>query len=247
MCGSALQCFQNEDKRVRMPKTDTIFKYQGWHLLAVVISMGTCCWFAAYDPHIAEGELLGIGSKAWFVVAFLVPVLHQIYVAVVWRLELYRDFFTRRYGLKKAFGRYKTGFSLLFGSRLLFIIPLAVSNADTLEMPAWYGYLGAAVLTPVAGYLFYSVKTYFTIDRAYGIDHFDKHYREPFVKQGIFRFSDNAMYVFGLSILYIPGLLTLSYAALVVAAFNHLYIWVHYLTVERPDMECIYGKTPSAG
>jgi hypothetical protein len=27
-----------------------------------------------------------------------------------------------------------------------------------------------------------------------------------------------------------------------VAAFNHLYIWVHYFTVEKPDMDYIYGS-----
>ena len=30
-------------------------------------------------------------------------------------------------------------------------------------------------------------------------------------------------------------------AALVVAMFSHLYIWVHYICTERPDMRLIYG------
>ena len=32
-----------------------------------------------------------------------------------------------------------------------------------------------------------------------------------------------------------------SAAGLVAAAFNHLYIWVHYFATERPDMLRIYG------
>jgi len=52
------------------------------------------------------------------------------------------------------------------------------------------------------------------------------------------------MYVYGLLILYLPGLFLLSKAALLVALFNHVYIWVHYYCTEQPDMKVIYGKTP---
>jgi len=102
----------------------------------------------------------------------------------------------------------------------------------------------ASLIAPVVIYLFYSVIRYFTIKRAYGIDHFDKNYNEPYVIGGIFRYTDNGMYVYGLLILYLPGLLLFSKAALIVALFNHVYVWVHYYCTERPDMKAIYGKTP---
>ena len=89
---------------------------------------------------------------------------------------------------------------------------------------------------------FYSVLKYFTLERAFGIDHFDKNYNDPFVKKGIFRYTNNGMYIYGLMIFYLPGLLFLSKPALVVALFNHIYIWVHYFCTERPDMKLIYGK-----
>ena len=89
---------------------------------------------------------------------------------------------------------------------------------------------------------YYSVLKYFTLRRALGIDHFDATYRNaPLVRQGMFRYSRNAMYVFGIAILWLPGLLLASKAALLAALFNHLYIWVHYYTVELPDMRTIYG------
>ena len=50
------------------------------------------------------------------------------------------------------------------------------------------------------------------------------------------------MYVFGFAILWVPALLFQSVAALIVAAFSHAYIWVHYYCTERPDMRRIYGK-----
>ena len=90
----------------------------------------------------------------------------------------------------------------------------------------------------------YSVLRYFGMDRAYGIDHFDPSYREKsFVKQGMFKYSDNAMYKFGFLILWSIALIFLSQAALIAAAFNHLYIWVHFYFTELPDIQHIYGKS----
>ena len=91
-------------------------------------------------------------------------------------------------------------------------------------------------------YLFYSVGRYFGFRRAFGIDHFDPAYRSmPMVRQGIFRYTSNGMYTFGFLILWIPALWFASSAALAVAAFSHLYIWVHYGCTELPDMRRIYG------
>jgi len=163
---------------------------------------------------------------------------------IIWRLELYNNTFTSRYGLQKAFKIYSVGFSLLFVCRLIFIIILAISNRDSLSINPLYTYLIAALITPVIIYLFYSVLRYFTIKRAYGIDHFDKNYNEPSMKRGIFRYTDNGMYVYGLLVLYLPGLFLLSKAVLIVALFNHVYIWVHYYCTELPDMKVIYRKTP---
>jgi len=188
--------------------------------------------------------LWGISTTAWLWTAIVIPIFHQVYVWIVWRLELYNNTFTSRYGVRRAFKIYSVGFSLFFVCRLIFIIILAISNRDSLLINPFYPYLIAALITPVIIYLFYSVLRYFTIERAYGIDHFDKNYNEPYVKGRIFYYTANGMYVYGLLILYLPGLFLLSKAALIVALFNHLYIWVHYYCTELPDMKVIYGKTP---
>ena len=196
---------------------------------------------AAGNP---SGTLWGITTKTWFWLTIAIPVIHQVYVWLIWRLELYQSTFTKRYGLKRSFRIYSIGFSVLFVSRLITIIILAYSNKDTLYLNPVLIYALALLITPLVIYLFYSVKRYFTLERAYGIDHFDKHYNEPYVKNGIFKYTDNGMYVFGLMILYLPGLLLLSEAALLAALFNHIYIWVHYYFTERPDMLEIYGDPP---
>ena len=221
-----------------------IFRYQIWHLLSLIILIGVTHIFIAGNYDTTTGALWDISTKAWFWIAIAVPFVHQVYVWLIWRLELYKNTFTSRYGVQKAFKLYSVGFSLLFVSRLIFIIILAVSNRNSLSINPLYTYLITALITPVVIYLFYSVIRYFTLERAYGIDHFNKNYNEPYVKGGIFRFTDNGMYVYGLMILYLPGLLLLSKAALIVAMFNHIYIWVHYYCTERPDMKVIYGETP---
>ena len=52
---------------------------------------------------------------------------------------------------------------------------------------------------------------------------------------------DGAMY--GVAFLGLWGIALLlgSWQALVVAAFQHAYIWVHMYTVEAPDMRLLFG------
>jgi hypothetical protein len=92
------------------------------------------------------------------------------------------------------------------------------------------------------------VGKYFGLKRALGIDHFDPAYRKiPFIRQGIFKYTSNGMYKFAFLLLWAVGLLFLSEAALLVAAFSHLYIWVHYYCTELPDIRRIYDSPSMAG
>lgn len=223
-----------------------IFQYQGWHLLALVFLLVITATFVSSNADDMQGMLWGIGTLQWFWIAIAVPIVHQVYVWLIWRLELYQNTFSSRLGVSEAFQLYAAGFSILFVGRLIAIIFVAISSRDTLVVYAWACYLLAALITPPVIYLFYSVKRYFTVERAFGIDHFDKNYNEPYVKGGIFRFTGNGMYVYGLMILYLPGLLLLSKPALVVGLFNHVYIWVHYYCTEQPDMKTIYEELPDS-
>jgi len=227
-----------------MTKTQKIFEYQIWHLFSLILLILAIKLYVSSSPDILDGSFWGISTSLWFWLAIAIPIIHQIYVWFVWRFELYLRIFSKQLGAKRAFNIYAAGFSFLFTSRLITIIFLAISSKNTLQLNPVFAYVIAALITPLVIFLFYSVKKYFTIERAYGIDHFDKNYNEPYVKKGIFKYTDNGMYVFGLMVLYLPGLLFLSEAALLVALFNHIYIWVHYYFTERPDMVVIYGNAP---
>lgn len=217
----------------------TLFTRQLQHVLALCLLLAALWFFL--DEMALRGAWLGLTTPIWLLIAILVPIAHQLYVWYIWRQQLLFGNIAKWWGAN-GFFIYTIGFTILFVSRLLVIIGLAVANRNTLAMPPLLAY-GVAVLCLLpALYLFYSVRTYFGFKRAYGIDHFDPSYRTmPFVRGGIFRFTSNAMYVFGFLILWVPGFLLLSKAALLAAAFNHLYIWVHYYCTELPDIRYIYG------
>jgi hypothetical protein len=227
-----------------MSTANKILKHQIWHLISLLVLICILQFYITRNLDILGETYWNVGTKSWFWLAVAIPIIHQIYVLLIWRFELYKRTFTNRFGLKKAFQIYAAGFSLLFAGRLIVIIFLALSSKNSLQMNPIIAYLIALLIAPPVLFLFYSVKKYFTIERAYGIDHFDKNYNVPFVKKGIFKYTDNGMYVFGLMILYLPGLLLLSEVAILAALFNHVYIWVHYYFTERPDMVEIYGEAP---
>ena len=87
----------------------------------------------------------------------------------------------------------------------------------------------------------YSVFKYFGINKAFGYDHFDpeKFKHTPFVSKGIFKYTPNGMYTFVFLLLWIPGVLFQSKAALLAALFQHIYIWIHYYFTELPDIKFI--------
>jgi protein-S-isoprenylcysteine O-methyltransferase Ste14 len=144
---------------------------------------------------------------------------------------------------EKAFVLYAVFFSVLIVARPLFAFSLGWANRGTLAIDPWLGYgLSLLLVAPVI-FMMYSIVHYFSFRRAFGIDHFDPAYRTtPLIRQGIFKCSPNSMYVFGFLALWIPAFLFQSVAALVIAAFSHAYIWVHYYATEKPDMARIYGK-----
>lgn len=213
---------------------------QGWHLAALIV-LGAAAAYLIQDNSYRSGALWGIATPFWFWIAILIPVLHQIFVLVIWRLELYAGWVSKTFG-SQGFSIYSIIFSILFFGRPLSVLLLGIANNGTLTLSwSWRIGLGLVFFLPAA-YLGYSVMHYFGYERALGADHFDESYRSlPMVKEGIFKYTDNGMYLYGFMLLWALAFLTASKAALAAAAFNHIYIWVHYYVTEKPDMETIYG------
>jgi hypothetical protein len=187
------------------------------------------------------GSFLGLTANSWFWISVVIAILHQIYVVILWRAELYYQLLTKWFGAS-GFFVWGLGFIVLLLARPVSITGLAIANQGTADIPDWLGISLSIICMILLFYLGYSVLKYFGIKRAMGLDHFQPQvYKSlPMVKDGIFRWSSNSMYIFGFLLLWTPGLIFHSRTALLSALFSHLYIWVHYYFTEYPDMQFIY-------
>lgn len=224
-----------------MTKATLVLERQTQHLVLLTLLLAGVAWIGQGEEF-RQGSYLGVSTSTWLWWSVAVPILHQVWVLVCWRLELHYQWLSRNLG-DHGFRLYAIGFALFSAARFLTMIPLAVANQGTVDVDQRILNGLALLIALPTMYLFYSVARYFGFRRALGIDHFDPGYRDkPFVRRGIFRFTRNGMYTFGFGAVWLPGLLYASQAALLSAFFSHLYIWVHYLCTESPDMRRIYGE-----
>ena len=147
---------------------------------------------------------------------------------------------TKTFG-KLGFPLHVIVFFILLILRIHFTLALSLSNAGTLNIPFIVRLVIVLIMSIPMLYTFYSVLRYFGLSKAAGGDHFFQKYRDmPFVNQGIYKFTSNALYIFGFLIFWIPPLLFGSVTALLIALFSHIFIWIHYYTLEKPDLKILY-------
>ncbi len=181
---------------------------------------------------------LGQPSPIAFWIAVAIPVIHQVFVWLTWRLELVSSATSKAIGFRGYLG----GFFVLFGGRFLSLTVLAWLDRGSLALHVLPLVIATTLLAIPGGYAMYSVMRYFGMTRAAGADHFDPRFRNmPFVKKGVFRFTDNGMYIYAFFLFWAIAVGFNSSAAVVVAGFSHVYTWVHFFVTEKPDMEYLYA------
>ena len=195
--------------------------------LAILLALTWAAW-----------NYLGRPVPVAFWSAIALPVVHQVFVWLAWRMELSSSATSRTIG----FRGYVVLFFLLFGGRFVALAVLAWMDRGSLGLaPAAQAIVTTLLVIPGV-YTMYSVQRFFGMARATGADHFDSRYREmPLVDKGIFRFTGNGMYLFGFFLFWAIAVVFNSSAALVVAGFSHLYIWVHYYATEKPDLDQMHA------
>ena len=225
-----------------MSRIKLIFERQWLHaLLLAALLTGALQAFKLDEMRI--GEFCGISTPQWFWLAIALPIAHQVFIWFCWRVQLHGRLLDMALG-NLSYPLYALVFFILGTLRVLSVFALAISNQGTLAANLMTLRIFAIIVTIPALYLLYSVIRYFSFKRASGIDHFDESYRSRgLVREGIFRFTRNGMYIFAFLFLWVPALWYASIAALCAALFNHIYIWVHYFTTELPDMKRIYGES----
>lgn len=219
--------------------TRFFFHRQGWHLLALLILV-PAAWLLARRS-LNEGAWLGMTATHWFWASLTLSIIHQVVVWIVFRLQLGWATLTRVFG-KADMLVWGLIFLPLLASRVFTLVGLAQSTQNTIDLsrPLAIG-ISVIILAP-ALYSLWSVLRYFGLTRAMVGDHFRVRYRQmPLENRGIFRYSSNAMYTFSFMVLWAIALLNFSLPALIVAGFQHIYIWVHFYCTEKPDMDIIYG------
>jgi protein-S-isoprenylcysteine O-methyltransferase Ste14 len=206
-------------------------------------------WSGQFLHLVALVVLLGLTWVLWtkivrpfpflFWLSISVPIAHQVFVWVTWRIELKSQAVTNSIGIKM----YLVIFFILLISRPIAFLLLAWADRESLGLDIIARTIISAAFLLPAVYTMYSVKNYFGFVRAAGADHFDEKYRKmPLVKKGMFKYSTNSMYVFGFLMFWGFAIAFDSKAALLAGAFGHAYIWVHYLATEKPDMNYLYGE-----
>jgi hypothetical protein len=214
------------------------FYRQVWHLLALLVLVPST-WLLV-RPFLDDGRWLGLTNTSWFWLSIGLAVVHQVVVWIVFRLQIGWATLTRVFG-RADLVIWGVLFQTLLTGRIVAVIGLAQSTQNSLPISHTLAIVIALFLIIPFVYTIWSVFKYFGLVRAMVGDHFRIKYRQmPLEDRGIFKYSSNAMYTFGFLALWVIGLLHLSIPALLLAAFNHIYIWVHYFCTEKPDMEIIF-------
>ncbi|WP_205859830.1 methyltransferase [Cochlodiniinecator piscidefendens] len=142
------------------------------------------------------------------------------------------------------FNGYLFVFFFLFAGRFLALAWLAFLDQGSLGLAFNFHILVTVAFVVPGLYAIYSVKRYFGMARAAGGDHFSARFRDlPLVNKGIFRFTNNGMYLYAFLLFWAIASGFNSAAAIAVAAFSHAYIWVHFYATEKPDMDYLYGSS----
>jgi len=202
--------------------------------------LNTICLLALLTVISVTWTYLGKPYPGLFWIAVSFPIVHQVFVWLAWRLELRSAVTSKVIG----FRGYLVFFFLLFGGRFISLFALAWADRGSLHLGAFQRFSITGIFAVLGIYAMYSVSRYFGLKRAAGADHFDQRYRDmPFVRQGIFRFTSNGMYLYAFLLFWAIAMGFNSSAALAVAAFSHAYIWVHFYSTEKPDMDFIYSSS----
>jgi len=209
--------------------------------IMVLMALGAMSLLQAPD---GAPKVLWLTSHEWAVISILLACAHQIVVALVFRLQLHRNMLTALFG-ERDMKIWAAVFMPLLAARPITLILIGWS--DTMPIAGWRlpeTAIGLALIA-IAVWGMHSVLVYFTLPRALGGDHFrDDYATMPLVDKGVFKYTSNAMY--GIVFLGLWGIALAfgSWNALVVALFQHGYIWVHMYCTEAPDMRWIYQDEP---
>lgn len=228
-----------DDIRARSTAWD-LLEGQPQHIgLAILLTAGTLSLLIA--PPDAP-RFIGLTSIGWAKLSIALALIHQFIVALIFRLQLHQDLLSRWLG-DRDMAVWRLVFMPFLIARPLSLLATAWADTASITMYRVPEVFIGIILLGLSIWALHSVIVYFTIPRALGGDHFrDDIAALPLVSKGVFKYTSNGMY--GIAFLGLWGIALMfgSWNALVLALFQHCYIWVHMYCTEAPDMRWIYRK-----
>ena len=109
-----------------------VFEKQGQHLLMIALLLAGVAW-ATRIPGVLEGSHRGIPTSKWFWWSIAVPIVHQTWVWLCWRLELHHKTLSNSLG-DWGFRIYAIGFATASFFRFYTIVGLGLANRGTLDI-----------------------------------------------------------------------------------------------------------------
>ncbi len=218
-----------------------IFEKQDWHLVLLALLVVSVNAVMDRYPFYFLGQFWGLHTGTWLWIGIIAAILHQLYVMIIWRTQLETQWLTANLP-RLGYIAYYIDYTIMLIARLGAIILAAAANRDSITFPEPARWITALILAVPFIWAVYSITRHYGYKRLAGADHFELAYRDTgWLKKGIFQLVPNAVYVLGPLGFYLPGVLLASPASLILALFNHIYIWIHYYCTELPDSRRIYG------
>ncbi len=174
------------------------------------------------------------------------PVIHQIYIWLCWRGELY---FKALFGIfgDHAYQVFSIIFLLLVGIRFFSVFALCLADYQSLSIPFATRLIAEFILHLPA---IYAILFFITLFRARedsrrGSFCAGGESKQAVCAAGMYKYSGNVMYVYAGLIFWAAAILSGSKAGLIASAYMYATVWTHYFCTEKPDIKFIYSKTRS--
>ncbi len=218
-----------------------IFEKQDWYFVLLALLVVSAHAIIDRFNYYFLGEFWGLSTATWLWIGIIAAIIHQLYVMVIWRVQLETQWLTVNLP-RLGYLAYLIDYTIMLAARLGAIVLAAAANRGSIFIPDDARWATAFILAIPFIWLIHSVVKYYSYKRIAGADHFEPAYRDTsWTRKGIFQYVPRAVYVFGPLGFYIPGIVLTSPASLLLALFNHIYIWIHYYCTELPDIKRIYG------
>ena len=219
---------------------ERFFEGQIWQISILAVLFFSFYFF--YDLFaISEGQWLGLKTRTWYLTAIITPIIHQMYVWLCWRGELYFNALSRIMG-RAAYLIYSLVFFILIFIRFFAIVAVCIADYKSFNISAPLRYSFSFIIHLPALYAIYSVVRYFGFRRTPGEDHFkpEEYRQKPFVKEGMYKYSSNVMYVYVGLIFLALAVFCASKGGLILSLYMYATVWTHYFCTEKPDIRSIY-------